>query len=216
MNYSPQAQAAGLRDTVMMLSSTDDIYTIYYDDVRAGVHEVTAIGLFHGKEVASYPFTLTYLYPNTIFEQRYNDLIAVLTHDYNGGYDFTAFQWYKDGVLLPGETHSYLNQSLSFESEYSVLLTNTDGLQLMSCPIIAEDKAELSVYPTILKHGEMVKCHMTDENMLFIHNSTGKIIQEQPLKAGTTAITLPAISGVYLFRFVSNDHIERTFKVIVQ
>jgi hypothetical protein len=216
LNYSPQAQAAGLRDTVMMLSSTDDIYTIYYDDVRAGVHEVTAIGLFHGKEVASYPFTLTYLYPNTIFEQRYNDLIAVLTHDYNGGYDFTAFQWYKDGVLLPGETHSYLNQSLSFESEYSVLLTNTDGLQLMSCPIIAEDKAELSVYPTILKHGEMVKCHMTDENMLFIHNSTGKIIQEQPLKAGTTAITLPAISGVYLFRFVSNDHIERTFKVIVQ
>ena len=216
LNHSPQAQAAGLRDTVMMLSSTDDIYTIYYDDVRAGVHEVTAIGLFHGVEVASYPFTLTYLYPNTIFEQRYNDLIAVLTHDYNGGYDFSAFQWYKDGVLLPGETHSYLNQPLSFESEYSVLLTNTDGLQLMSCPIIAENKAELSVYPTILKHGEIVKCHMTDENMLFIHNSTGKILQEQPLKAGTTEITLPAISGVYLFLFVSNDHTERTFKVIVQ
>ena len=216
LNYSPQAQAAGLRDTIMPLNSTSDIYTIYYDLVRAGVHEVTAIGLFHGVEVASYPFTLTYLYPNTIFEQRYNDLIAVLTHDYNGGYDFSAFQWYKDGVLLPGETHSYLNQPLSFESEYSVLLTNTDGLQLMSCPIIAEDKAELSVYPTILKHGEIVKCHMTDENMLFIHNSTGKILQEQPLKAGTTEITLPAISGVYLFRFVSNDHTERTFKVIVQ
>ena len=57
---------------------------------------------------------------------------------------------------------------------------------------------------------------MTDENMLFIHNSTGKILQEQPLKAGTTEITLPAISGVYLFLFVSNDHTERTFKVIVQ
>ena len=216
LNYSPQAQAAGLRDTVMMLSSTDDIYTIYYDLMRAGVHEVTAIGLFHGIEVASYPFTLTYLYPNTIFEQRYNDLIAVLTHDYNGGYDFSAFQWYKDGVLLPGETHSYLNQPLAFESEYSVLLTNTDGLQLMSCPIIAEDKAELSVYPTILKHGEMVKCHMTDENMLFIHNSTGKIIQELQLEEGTTAVALPAVSGVYLLRFISNDHIERTFKVIVQ
>ena len=215
LNYSPQAQAAGLRDTVMMLSSTDDIYTIYYDLVRAGVHEVTAIGLFHGVEVASYPFTLTYLYPNTIFEQLNNDLIAILTAPYNGGYDFIAFQWYKNGAPILGETHSYLNQSLSLGAEYSALLTTADGVQLMSCPIIAEDKAELSVYPTILKHGEMVKCHMTDEYMLFIHNSTGKIIQEQPLKAGTTAITLPAISGVYLLRFISNDHIERTFKVIV-
>ena len=216
LKYSPQAQAAGLRDTVMPLSSINDIYTIYYDSVCVGVHEVTAVGLFHGVEVASYPFTLTYLYPNTIFEQRYNDLIAVLTHDYNGGYDFSAFQWYKDGVLLPGETHSYLNQSLSFESEYSVLLTNTEGLQLMSCPIIAEDKAELSVYPTILKQGEMVKCHMTDNNALYIHDSMGKIIQELQLEEGTTAITLPIVSGVYLLRFVSNDHIERTFKVIVQ
>ena len=216
LKYSPQAQAAGLRDTVMPLSSINDIYTIYYDSVRAGVHEVTAVGLFHGVEVASYPFTLTYLYPNTIFEQRYNDLIAVLTHDYNGGYDFSAFQWYKDGVLLPEETHSYLNQSLSFESEYSVLLTNTDGLQLMSCPIIAEDKSELSVYPTILKQGELVNCHLMNNNALYIHDSTGKIIQEQQLEEGTTAVALPAVSGVYLLRFVSNDHIERTFKVIVQ
>ena len=216
LNYSPQAQAAGLRDTVMPLSSINDIYTIYYDSVCAGVHEVTAVGLFHGVEVASYPFTLTYLYPNTIFEQRYNDLIAVLTHDYNGGYDFSAFQWYKDGVLLPGETHSYLNQSLSFESEYSVLLTNTEGLQLMSCPIIAEDKSELSVYPTILKQGELVNCHLTNNNALYIHDATGKVIQELQLEEGTTAVALPAVSGVYLLRFVSNDHIERTFKVIVQ
>ena len=216
LKYSPQAQAAGLRDTVMPLSSINDIYTIYYDSVRAGVHEVTAIGLFHGVEVASYSFTLTYLYPNTIFEQRYNDLIAVLTHDYNGGYDFSAFQWYKDGVLLPGETHSYFNQSLSFESEYSVLLTNTDGLQLMSCPIIAEDKSELSVYPTILKQSELVNCHLTNNNALYIHDATGKIIQELQLEEGTTAVALPAVSGVYLLRFVSNDHIERTFKVIVQ
>ena len=216
LKYSPQAQAAGLRDTVMPLSSINDIYTIYYDSVCAGVHEVTAVGLFHGVEVASYPFTLTYLYPNTIFEQRYNDLIAVLTHDYNGGYDFSAFQWYKDGVLLPGETHSYLNQSLSFESEYSVLLTNTEGLQLMSCPIIAEDKSELSVYPTILKQGELVNCRLTNNNALYIHDATGKVIQELQLEEGTTAVALPAVSGVYLLRFVSNDHIERTFKVIVQ
>ena len=213
--YSPKALAAGWQDTIMPFSS-NNLYTLSYRDMRAGIYEATAVGLFHDVEVATYSFTLTYLYPTTIFEQRYNDLITVLTHDYNGGYDFVAFQWYKDGVLIPGAIHSYLNQSLGFEAEYSVLLTDTNGLALMSCPIIAEDKAELSVYPTILQPGGSAKVSITESNVLYIHDSTGKIIQEHHLEQGITDISMPIVSGVYLLRFVSNDHIERTFKLIVQ
>ena len=215
LRYSPKALAAGWQDTIMPFAS-NDLYTLSYRDMRAGIYEATAVGLFHDVEVATYSFTLTYLYPTTIFEQRYNDLITVLTHDYNGGYDFVAFQWYKDGVLIPGATHSYLNQSLGFEAEYSVLLTDTNGLALMSCPIIAEDKAELSVYPTILQPGGSAKVSITESNVLYIHDSTGKIIQEHHLEQGITDISMPIVSGVYLLRFVSNDHIERTFKLIVQ
>jgi hypothetical protein len=216
LRYSPLAQAAGLRDTVIAFSSTKDTYTIYYDSVRAGVHEVTAVGLFHGVEVATYTFTLTYLYPNTIFEQRYNDLIAVLTHDYNGGYDFAAFQWYKDGVMLQGETHSYLNQQLTFDSEYSVLLTSTDGLQMMSCPIFAEDKADLSVYPTLTKVGGSVICRMTQPMQLCIYHSSGELIREYNLAKGKNEIYMPSVSGVYMLLFISNNRIERSVKVIVQ
>ena len=215
LRYSPKALAAGWQDTIMPFAS-NDLYTLSYRDMRTGIYEATAVGLFHDVEVATYSFTLTYLYPNTIFEQRYNDLITVLTHDYNGGYDFVAFQWYKDGVLIPGATHSYLNQSLGFEAEYSVILTDTNGLALMSCPIIAEDKAELSVYPTILQPGGSAKVSITESNVLYIHDSTGKIIQEHHLEQGITDISMPIVSGVYLLRFVSNDHIERTFKLIVQ
>jgi hypothetical protein len=216
LRYSPLAQAAGLRDTVVAFSSTKDTYTIYYDSVRAGVHEVTAVGLFHGVEVATYTFDLTYLYPNTIFEQRYNDLIAVLTHDYNGGYDFAAFQWYKDGVMLQGETHSYLNQQLTFDSEYSVLLTTTDGLQMMSCPIFAEDKADLSVYPTLTKVGGSVICRMTQPMQLCIYHSSGELIREYNLEKGKNEIYMPSVSGVYMLLFISNNRIERSVKVIVQ
>ena len=215
LNYSPKAQEAGLRDTVMPYT-VSNTYTIQYDSVRAGVHEVTAVALFHGVEVATYTFALSYLYPNTIFEQRYNDLIAILTHDYNGGYDFAAFQWYKDGVLLPGETHSYLNQPLSFESEYSVLLTNSEGLQLMSCPFMAENKSELTVYPTFVKDGAPVICHTTEPLQLGVYHVSGVLLYEQDLSAGTNEIYLPDVSGIYLLVFIGEDHIERNMKVIVQ
>ena len=215
LNYSPKAQEAGLRDTVMPYT-VSNTYTIQYDSVRAGVHEVTAVALFHGVEVATYTFALSYLYPNTIFEQRYNDLIAILTHDYNGGYDFAAFQWYKDGVLLPGETHSYLNQPLSFESEYSVLLTNSEGLQLMSCPFMAENKSELTVYPTFVKDGAPVICLTTEPLQLGVYHVSGVLLYEHDLSAGTNEIYLPDISGIYLLVFIGEDHIERNMKVIVQ
>jgi hypothetical protein len=215
LNYSPKAQEAGLRDTVMPYTASNT-YTIQYDSVRAGVHEVTAVALFHGVEVATYTFALNYLYPNTILEQRYNDMIAILTHDYNGGYDFAAFQWYKDGILLPGETHSYLNQPLSFESEYSVLLTNTEGLQLMSCPFTPESKSDLSVYPTFVKEGSPVICRTTEPLQLGVYHVSGVLLYEQDLSVGRNEIYLPAVSGVYLLLFKAENHIERNMKVIVQ
>ena len=215
LNYSPKAQEAGLRDTVMPYTASNT-YTIQYDSVRAGVHEVTAVALFHGVEVATYTFALSYLYPNTIFEQRYNDLIAILTHDYNGGYDFAAFQWYKDGILLPGETHSYLNQPLSFESEYSVLLTNTEGLQLMSCSFTPESKSDLSVYPTFVKEGSPVICRTTEPLQLGVYHVSGVLLYEQDLSVGRNEIYLPAVSGVYMLLFKAENHIERNMKVIVQ
>ena len=215
LNYAPQSKAAGLRDTVMPYSA-QSVYTIHYDSVRAGVHEVKAVGLFHGVEVASHTFALRYLYPNSIFEQRYNDLIAVLTHDYNGGYDLSAFQWYKDGVLLPGETHSYLNQPLSFDSEYSVLLTNSEGLQLMSCPFMAEDKSDLSVYPTFIKDGAPLICQTKEPLHLAVYHVSGELLYEQDLSVGRHEVYLPDLSGVYLLLFQSEDHIERNMKVMVQ
>ncbi len=215
LNYAPQSQEASLRDTVMPYTASNT-YTIQYDSVRAGVHEVTAVALFHGVEVATYTFALNYLYPNNIFEQRYNDLIAILTHDYNGGYDFAAFQWYKDGVLLPGETHSYLNQPLSFESEYSVLLTNTEGLQLMSCSFTPESKSDLSVYPTFVKEGSPVICRTTEPLQLSVYHVSGVLLYEQDLSVGRNEIYLPAVSGVYMLLFKAENHIERNMKVIVQ
>lgn len=214
IHYSPKAKDAGWNDTVMSIA-TDNIYTIPYHDIRAGIYKVDLIALFHQEEVAHYNFHLTYLYPNTIFEQRYNDLIVLLTADYNGGYDFATFQWYKDGQPIWGETHSYLNQSLSFHSEYSVLLTDSTGLTLMSCPIIPENKAEYLVYPTIVNKGETITCATLEECELYLYDYSGNRIHQELTQKGETLISSPCVSGIYMLRMVMPDHTERTFRIIV-
>lgn len=54
----------------------------------------------------------------------------------NGQDQFTAFQWYQDDQLLPGETKQYLYRESGLgESKYVVEVTRTDGKHEKTCPV---------------------------------------------------------------------------------
>ena len=212
--YSFTAHQVGFRDTTYFVWA-DELQVLSHD-VRAGVYDDNLVAFFHQEEVLSQTLTFKILYPTTIFEQQWNDLISVLTAKYNGGYDFTAFQWYKDGEMLHNETNSYLHQSLSFGSEYSVLLTDPNGLQLMSCPFVPIDMASISIYPTIVNVGEQVKCSTTEDATIMLFNSVGKVVGEYHVVAGEVFIEMPTTSGMYMFKIFTTDNNQREIKVLVR
>lgn len=78
------------------------------------------------------------LFPSSIFEQKWEDVLAVLNQKYNGGYDIVSYQWFRNGIAIPGAISSvyYVGPDAVLQpgDSYSVLLTTRDGLQLMSCP----------------------------------------------------------------------------------
>lgn len=215
--FSDEAKAAGLRDTIVYFHAKEA--TIFVP--RRGVHPGTftcEVALVHDADVlstASFSFTL--LYPASVLEQAWNDVVAVLTHDYNGGYDFVAFQWYENGELLIGETHSYLYRPLIMGGEYSALLTETDGTQSMTCPLIAEYQKDISLYPTILKPQQMIQCHVSQEAELWLYDALGRVVGHYPLPDGDTYISAPGATGVYIACFFTRaDHKHRPYKLIVQ
>ena len=212
--FSSEGHLAGFRDTIFSPEVQELCINIH--DVRAGVYDANLVAFFHQEEVLSQSLTFKILYPTTIFEQRWNDLITILTAKYNGGYDFTAFQWYKDGELLHNETNSYLHQSLSFDSEYSVLLTDPNGQQLMSCPVVPVDLASISIYPTIVNAGEYVKCSTTEDATIMLYNSVGQVIGEYHALAGELYIEMPITSGMYMFKIITINNNQYEIKVFVR
>ena len=212
--FSSEGHLAGFRDTIFSPDVQELCINIH--DVRAGVYDANLVAFFHQEEVLSQSLTFKILYPTTIFEQRWNDLITILTAKYNGGYDFTAFQWYKDGELLHNETNSYLHQSLSFDSEYSVLLTDPNGQQLMSCPVVPVDLASISIYPTIVNAGEYVKCSTTEDATIMLYNSVGQVIGEYHALAGELYIEMPITSGMYMFKIITINNNQYEIKVFVR
>ena len=78
-------------------------------------------------------------YPSDIFKFKFNNVLAVYQ---NKGYDFTAYQWYRNGEPVKGATSSilYLGEGISFNEGdiVYVVLTDKSGMVLPSCAQIIE------------------------------------------------------------------------------
>lgn len=216
LSITPDSMArdAGFKDTTIVMPE-DGAILLRNDGVRAGNYNVVLTGLYHHTKVFSEEITLTFLYPSTVMEQKWNDVIILLTHNYNGGYDFIAFQWYKDGNILPNETNHYLNQPLEVGAEYSVLLTEAEGNQMMSCPIIASEHSDISLYPTIIDKKRIMQCTISEPADIYIYTITGELVEHIKVASGENNIGVPYATGMYIVKIITQSTIRRDIKILL-
>ena len=206
----------GLHDTIVPMTA-DGYIAIAFDDLRAGVHKAQLVGYFRTMKMFETAVSIRVYYPSSVMEQRWDDVICVLTHDYNGGYDFVAFQWYKNGEPLTDENSYYLHQVLEAGAEYSVLLTDSAGMQQMSCPLVIAAKGpEISVAPTLITKRQPVRCNVMQDASVYVYDALGRMIMSTPIAQGETYLRMPAIQGVYLMKVVLQDKKERNVKIIIK
>ena len=213
LSFSEDAIRAGFENGTYPIE--DDIVIIPYN-VKAGIFSVDIDLFFHSrlKYSGNEPFTL--LFPSTVLEQGWMDAIFVLTHDYNGGYDFTDFQWYKKGQKLVGETGPYLYQPLEVGAEYSAMLTEKSGLQLMTCPLIITEHTDISLYPTIVTRKQMICVSVTQNAHLTMYSLMGEKVSTYSLVHGDTQISAPSTQGIYLVEVVLESGQRKVIKIMVR
>ena len=87
-----------------------------------------------------FPVSFDVLYPSSVFNQKWDNTLVLYNKDYNGGYDFKLYQWYKNGQPIVGATNGfYVEEPLDPKAYYQVLLTrfdtvSGDKIELMTCP----------------------------------------------------------------------------------
>ena len=214
ITFSAADKALGLRDSAMVMPANKTV-RLRYKNVRAGKYVATLRGVFRSMDVFEERVELSFFYPSFVLEQRWNDVVAVLTRDYNGGYDFVGFQWYKDGKALAGETRHFLHQQLEAGAEYSVLLTDSKGMQLMSCPLVAEEREEISLYPTVVQDVLQVRCRVYERAEVYIYDVTGDMISHMEVPVGESYLHMPSAAGMYMVKVITISNQERGVKIMV-
>ena len=99
-------------------------------------------------------------YSASLIRQRWDDVLGILNAEYNGGYDFQFFQWYRNGKPIDGATepYYYIESKLKAGDTYTVeLKQRADERGLTTCGYVvpAAAAAPASAPQRVLRDGQL-------------------------------------------------------------
>lgn len=157
-------------------------------------------------------------YSKTVLAQRWNDVLAVKNEDYNGGYEFIAFQWYKNGQIIEGATSSILYQpeGLDLNAEYAVLLTRlSDNVTTMTCVAELKDLSGATDSRVLVFTADnALEVETAQVSKMKIWTPTGILLKEIDLTEGSNIISTSGMSGMHILDFLFKDE-HREIKQVV-
>lgn len=191
------------------------------DSLRPGIYGATLTLVERECGEKALPVELAVQYPAGIVRQKWNNVLAVLNENYNGGYRFDTFQWYKDGVLLDGEYSPVLYipyGQLDTASYYQVEMMRVgDGAILKCCPVwpVHKDEAQFAAAPTVLSGGGVVHAVSSGSGVARLYTSGGARVADFDLQPGDNRLPMPTVSGVYLLSVELDGGYRAVEKIVV-
>ena len=186
--------------------------------------------------------TLNIFYPSWIHEQHWNDGILLYNDIYNGGYQFSHYQWYYNDQPIPGQTREflYLPDSLHLNwngdifsrhcrNEYKVQLTREDdGYTTFTCPIcpiliddhIVPQKEYFSIVPTLVIRSHPVVWILTTEpGYYWVYSMSGALYQTGRFYPDNNnyggSITLPDTERYVIVKLCTDNGDCRSFEILI-
>lgn len=163
--------------------------------------------------------TLRLDYPDSILVQRWNDVIGVRNALWNGGYDFSAFQWYADGQPIDGQTASnlYLPDGLNPDVHYSARLTRADdGVEAFTCPIRPVVYADIELVPTVTFAGGSISVKSGSAGSVRVWSVSGVLVSQTEIGEGMSRLAAPRTAGTYVVEIRLADGTRKIEKLIVK
>ena len=105
------------------------------DELRPGHIEGKVAVLSPWCDERIFPVSFDVNFASTIVAAKWDNVLAILNEQYNGGYRFRSYQWYKNGQPIDGAVLSwYHDTNLDRTATYEVRLVLEDGTPLWICP----------------------------------------------------------------------------------
>ena len=161
-----------------------------------------------------------------IMDQRWNDVVVVNNNPANnGGHTFVGFQWYKNGVEIPGAVYSNYQEIGGLNGFYSVVLVEQDAngnmVTYKTCEMYFNSVSTVKVYPVPanVRQEITIELDLTSEELdgavLDIYNVTGAHVSHLTDLQPITKIEGFKAQGTYFGRILTGTNEIKTVKFII-
>lgn len=133
----PTCTDGGISEPLADFNTTaDGIFSLPTGDMKPGTYsaEIKVHDDYCNHDF-TFPLTLdVYFHADSVFAYMYGNVLSAFSKGYNGGYDFTGYQWYKDGALIPGATGAVYHADEQLKGDYYLVAKDAAGQQWTTCP----------------------------------------------------------------------------------
>ena len=161
-----------------------------------------------------------------IIDQRWNDVVVVNNNPANnGGHIFVGFQWYKNGVAIPGATYSNYQEKGGLNGFYSVELIEQDAngnmVYYKTCEMYFNSVSAVKVYPVPanVRQEITIELDLTSEELdgavLDIYTVTGALVNHVTDLRPITKIEGFKAQGTYFGRILTGTNEIKTVKFVI-
>jgi MBG domain (YGX type) len=191
--------------------------------LQPGSSLVTAVQTGDSNYDAATAVTDTILYQSgSLISEHWND---VLFFDNSSG-DYVAWQWYKNGAAVPGDTLQYYSEEPSLNGQYFVIAVNKDGQDVQSCTLAIAAGATIpggiKVFPNPANIGTQVTvvCNYSASALqgavLQIADMTGKVLQQLTNVQPSMQVNMPSVDGIYILNLTMANGQKVSVNVLIE
>lgn len=229
--YDEKAKSQGFVDVIdrpydgFIYDSLPHLFETVYQYVRPDYYtvDIEIKNDICNNTIYRYTMPLLVRYPSWVLEQKWNDVVAILNEDNNGGYRFSSYEWYRNGDLVQRTNCSYLylpNDLQPGDLIEAHLIREGEDYSIPTGPIRIVDNAEKqeSDKPILITFDEQKRARIYSERLghYHIYTLSGQLIESDICHEGETILLVDVGSrGLYLLRIELSDGTIYTQSVIL-
>ena len=160
-------------------------------------------------------------YPSWIMEQNWNDVVAILNENYNGGFTFDKYDWFVNGRHIENASgpNLYLTDLNEGDEVYVIPRRIGDGVRVPVCPITIERRKDtydspVSVYPLYANVNEPIRIHSKKTAIYRVYDVMGMLVSSGNVVSDRDEFVTINTRGYYLI-YVSTDSENVSSKVFI-
>ncbi|MBB1195026.1 hypothetical protein DNC80_15280 [Flavobacterium sp. SOK18b] len=142
--------------------------------------------------------------PNLIRKQFEN----IIFFD-NSSKNFKSYSWYKNGILVPGQTSQYFKENSALNGTYYAVATKLDGTLITSCPLTLSPTIEeeyMRIVPNPVRSNTTfqlmtnISASRIQNARVEVFNLTGNLLTTLNTSQNNIDMIAPIVEGIYIVK----------------